>query len=80
MTCSATRPTACWWALLRLRLGLGLGLANPNPNPDPNQVDAVLEVLELTLNGQQFGTASLSFTPHPQPAVLALSPSSGEGY
>ena len=64
-------------------LGLGLGLANPNlgfglglglanPNPNPNQVDAVLEVLELTLNGQQFGTASLSFTPHAQPAVLAL--------
>jgi len=43
-------------------------------------VDAVLEVLELTLNGQQFGAASLSFTPHAQPAVLALSPSSGEGY
>jgi len=40
-------------------------------------VDAVLEVLELTLNGQQFGAASLSFTPHAQPAVLALSPSSG---
>ena len=37
----------------------------------------MLEVLELTLNGQQFGTAPLSFTPHAQPAVLGLSPSSG---
>ena len=40
-------------------------------------VDVVREVLELTLNGQQFGSATLSFTPHAPPAVLALSPSSG---
>ena len=38
---------------------------------------AVRETLELTLNGQQFGSASLSFTPHTPPTVLALSPSSG---
>jgi hypothetical protein len=40
-------------------------------------VDTVPEILELTLNGQQFGSVSLSFTPHAPPAVVALSPSSG---